>query len=183
LNSVSPVATGSNNSETLNGSNNGEIIKGLLGNDRLNGNAGNDVLIGGGGNDALFGGIGNDVLLGANPLSVLPGQGSYDVLQGDAGSDRYILGDVNAVYYNDGNNANAGITDYAAILGFSAAQGDVIQLKGKASDYILTSGTVPNTTGSGTLIQSTLFGQPELIGFVAGVSGMNLNSAAFSYIP
>ena len=181
LNGVTPVRNGTNNAETINGGNGNEIIKGLNGNDRLNGNGGDDVLIGGGGNDSLFGGAGNDVLLGANPLSVTPGQGSYDVLQGDAGNDRYVLGDVNAVYYNDGVSTNTGRSDYAAVIGF--ATGDVIQLKGKAADYTLSLGTAPNNGNQqGTLIQSTLFGQPELIGFVAGSTNLSLTSTAFTYV-
>jgi peptidoglycan/xylan/chitin deacetylase (PgdA/CDA1 family) len=181
VNPVSTIVNGTNNAETINGGAGNEIIKGLLGNDRLNGNVGNDVLIGGGGNDSLFGGAGDDVLLGANPLSATPGQGSYDVLQGDAGNDRYILGDVNAVYYNDGVSTNTGRSDYAAIIGFAA--GDVIQLKGKAADYVLATGTAPNNgSQQGTLIQSNLFGQPELIGFVAGSTNLSLTSAAFAYV-
>jgi serralysin len=181
LNGVTPVTNGTNNAETINGGNGNEIIKGLNGNDRLNGNGGDDVLIGGGGNDSLFGGAGNDVLIGANPLSVTPGQGSYDVLQGDAGNDRYVLGDVNAVYYNDGISTNTGRSDYAAIIGF--ATGDIIQLKGKAADYTLSLGTAPNNgSQQGTLIQSTLFGQPELIGFVAGSTNLSLTSTSFSYV-
>jgi RTX calcium-binding nonapeptide repeat (4 copies)/Polysaccharide deacetylase len=181
LNGVTPVVNGNDTAQTINGGNGNEIIKGFNGNDRLNGNGGNDVLIGGGGNDSLFGGAGNDVLIGANPLSVTPGQGSYDVLQGDAGNDRYILGDVNAVYYNDGISTNTGRSDYAAIIGF--ATGDVIQLKGKAADYTLSLGTAPNNgSQQGTLIQSTLFGQPELIGFVAGSTNLSLTSTVFSYV-
>jgi serralysin len=120
-------------------------------------------------------------LLGANPLSATPGQASYDLLQGDAGNDRYILGDVNAVYYNDGNNTNAGLADYAAIIGF--ATGDTIQLKGKAADYTLSVGTAVNSgTQQGTLITSNLFGTAELIGFVAGSTSLSLTSTAFTYV-
>jgi RTX calcium-binding nonapeptide repeat (4 copies) len=181
LNGVTPITNGNDTAQTINGKNSDEIIKGLLGNDRLNGNGGDDVLIGGGGNDSLFGGAGNDVLIGANPLSVTPGQGSYDLLQGDAGNDRYVLGDVNAVYYNDGISTNTGRSDYAAIIGFAA--GDVIQLKGKAADYTLSLGTAPNNGNQqGTLIQSTLFGQPELIGFVVGSTNLSLTGTAFSYV-
>jgi serralysin len=181
LKNVSSIVNGNDTNQTINGGSGNEIIKGLLGNDRLNGNGGDDVLIGGGGNDSLYGGAGNDVLIGANPLSVTPGMGSYDVLQGDAGNDRYVLGDVNAVYYNDGVSTNTGRSDYAAIIGFAA--GDVIQLKGKAADYSLALGTAPNNGNQqGTLIQSTLFGQPELIGFVAGSNNLNLTSAAFTYV-
>jgi peptidoglycan/xylan/chitin deacetylase (PgdA/CDA1 family) len=181
LNGVTPIVNGNDTAQTINGGSGNEIIKGLLGNDRLNGNGGNDVLIGGGGNDSLYGGAGNDVLIGVNPISVTPGLGSYDVLQGDAGNDRYVLGDVNAVYYNDGISTNTGRSDYAAIIGFAA--GDVIQLKGKAADYTLSLGTAPNNgTQQGTLIQSTLFGQPELIGFVSGSTNLSLTSTAFTYV-
>jgi peptidoglycan/xylan/chitin deacetylase (PgdA/CDA1 family) len=181
LNGVTPVVNGNDTAQTINGGSGNEIIKGFNGNDRLNGNGGNDVLIGGGGNDSLYGGAGSDVLIGANPLSVTPGLGSYDVLQGDAGNDRYVLGDVNAVYYNDGISTNTGRSDYAAIIGFAA--GDVIQLKGKAADYTLSLGTAPNNgTQQGTLIQSSLFGQPELIGFVAGSTNLSLTSTAFTYV-
>jgi peptidoglycan/xylan/chitin deacetylase (PgdA/CDA1 family) len=181
LNGVTPVTNGTNNAETINGGAGNEIIKGLNGNDRLNGNNGNDVLIGGAGNDSIYGGAGDDILLGANPVSNNPGQASYDLLQGDAGNDRYILGDVNAVYYNDGNNTNAGNADYAAIIGFAA--GDVIQLKGKAADYTLSVGTAANSgTQQGTLIRSNLFGTAELIGFVAGSTNLSLTSTAFAYV-
>jgi peptidoglycan/xylan/chitin deacetylase (PgdA/CDA1 family) len=181
LNGVTPVTNGTNNAETINGGAGNEIIKGLNGNDRLNGNNGNDVLIGGAGNDSIYGGAGDDILLGTNPADANPGQASYDLLQGDAGNDRYILGDVNAVYYNDGNNTNAGNADYAAIIGFAA--GDVIQLKGKAADYTLSVGTAANSgTQQGTLIKSNLFGTAELIGFVAGSTNLSLTSTAFAYV-
>jgi peptidoglycan/xylan/chitin deacetylase (PgdA/CDA1 family) len=172
---------GTNNADTISGTTANEVIRGLNGNDRLNGNAGNDYLIGGAGNDSLFGGTGNDTMIGVDPLGANPGRGEYDVLQGDAGNDRFILGDGLNVYYNDGNNANTGRSDYAAILGF--ATGDTIQLKGQASDYVLATGTAPNNGSQrGTLIQSNLFGQPELIGFVAGVTNLNLTSATFTYV-
>ena len=132
VNPVSTVINGTASAQTLNGGASNEIIKGLAGNDILNGNNGNDVLIGGTGNDKLYGGNGNDILIGVDPTSTIAGRGEYDILQGDAGADRYILGDSRQVYYNDGNNTNTGRSDYADIVGFSATQGDVIQLKGKA---------------------------------------------------
>jgi serralysin len=181
VNPVSRLINGTAIDETLDGGRNNDIIKGFAGNDVLNGNRGNDVLIGGTGNDQLYGGNGNDTLIGVDPASIALGQGEYDLLRGDAGADRYVLGDVNAVYYNDGNNANAGVADYAAIVGFGT--GDVIQLKGKAADYSLTVGTAPNNgTQQGTLIQSTIFGQPELIGFVAGSTNLSLTSTVFAYV-
>ena len=149
-------------SEKIDGKKVNEIIKGLAGNDELKGNDGNDVLIGGTGNDVLKGENDNDILIGVDPLSTIAGRGEYDTLTGGKGVDRFVLGDTKLVYYNDGNNTNKGLSDYAAILDFDVKEGDVIQLKGTASDYILTVGTVPNTKDSGTLIQSTLFGDARV---------------------
>ncbi|MCY7368734.1 MAG: hypothetical protein LH474_11355 [Chamaesiphon sp.] len=56
----------------------------------------------------------------------------------------------------------------------------MIQLKGKAADYSI--GASPIARISGAAIYNNLFGQPELIGIVQNVSGLNLTSAAFSYV-
>jgi Ca2+-binding RTX toxin-like protein len=183
--SINPTNTqlnGTANAETINGTANNEIIKGLAGNDVINGNSGNDIIIGGAGNDRIFGGAGNDTLIGANNLSLTPGKGEYDVLQGNAGADRFILGSKTAIYYNDGISTNQGKADFAGINGFSIAQGDVIQLKGTAANYTLRYEIAPNLPIVGTAIYNNTFGQAELIGFVAGVNGLNLSSAAFAYV-
>jgi hypothetical protein len=59
--------------------------------------------------------------------------------------------------------------------------GDVIQLYGKASDYTIAS----TVTADGTAaleIQRVLADRSETIGLVVGVSTLDLNSAAFSYL-
>jgi serralysin len=129
--------------------------------------------------DALTGTTKDSIIVGADPNSATPGRGKVDTLQGTMGKDRFVLGDSFAVYYNDGNPNTPGINDYGSIEGFTT--GDVIQLKGKAADYTLTVGAAPNGK-SGTLIQSTIFGQPELVGFVAGGNGLSLTSSTFSYV-
>ncbi len=156
------------------------IIQGYGGNDTLRAGSKNDVLIGGTGNDNLTGGSGKDILLGVDPSSTTAGKGEIDTLTRSGQADRVILGDTNQVYYNDGNSTNRGLNDYARIVGFSATAGDVIQLKGKATDYSIS--TSPIAGISGAAIYNNLFGQPELIGIVQNVSGLNLTSAAFSYV-
>jgi serralysin len=180
FNPISNLLVGTNNAEIMGGSASHDIMKGLNGSDRISGGEGNDVIIGGGGSDFLYGNAGNDILFGTNTLSPTPGRNSRDHLEGGTGSDRYVLGDAKAVYYNDGNNASSGGSDYGAIVGFET--GDTIQLKGQAADYTLSVGTVAFTAGQGTIIQSNLFGQPEIIGFVAGATGLSLTSSAFLYV-
>jgi Ca2+-binding RTX toxin-like protein len=180
FNPISNLLVGTNSAETINGSASHDIMKGLNGSDRINGGDGNDVVIGGGGSDFLYGNAGNDILFGTNTLSPTPGRNTKDHLEGGTGSDLYVLGDAKAVYYNDGNNASGGGSDYGAIIGFET--GDTIQLKGQATDYTLSVGTVAFTPGQGTIIQSNLFGQPEIIGFVAGATGLSLTGSAFLYV-
>jgi serralysin len=170
--------TAANN--TLTGGTLNNIIQGYGGNDTLKAGSKNDVLIGGIGNDILSGGTGNDLLIGVDPTSKTAGKGEIDRLAAAGRGDRFILGDVNQVYYNDGVSTNRGITDYARITSFSTTAGDVIQLKGKAADYSTGTSSVAGITG--TAIYNNLFGQPELIGIVQNVSSLNLTSAAFSYV-
>jgi Ca2+-binding RTX toxin-like protein len=193
---------GTNNNNTLFGSLGNDRIYGLAGNDtiysllgnnRVFGESGNDILIGSSGNDYFVGGTGNDrlngdggvdVLIGVDPNSLNPGRGEFDIL-GDTildsllASDRFILGDANNVYYNDGNSSSNGTADYALITGFTANR-DVIQLKGKASDYSLAA--APRGLPSGTGIYWNGDGQPELIGIISQQSNLNLSGNYFSYV-
>jgi len=86
-------------------------------------------------NDAIQTGNGDDLLTGVNPNSTTPGRSEVDTLTGGLGSDRFILGDVNWVGYDDGNTSSAGTTDYALITDFTVD--DVIQLKGASGNYSL----------------------------------------------
>jgi serralysin len=137
-------------------------------------------LTGGNGRDLLVGGTGNDVLVGVNAANATAGRGEVDTLVNSAGIDRFVLGDSTKVYYNDGINTNAGLADYAKIVGFTTNTGDIIQLKGKAGDYTLSA--APASLGSGTAIYNKLFGQPELIGFVQNVSGLNITASYFKFV-
>jgi serralysin len=179
-NTSSNFINGTATNNTLTGGTLSNVIQGYGGNDTLRAGTKNDVLIGGTGNDNLIGGSGKDILIGADPISTTAGKGEIDTLTHSGQGDRFILGDTNQVYYNDGNSTNRGLNDYARIVSFSATTGDIIQLKGKATDYLL--GTSPVAGVAGTAIYNNLFGQPELIGIVQNVSGLNLTSASFSYV-
>jgi serralysin len=139
------------------------------------------------GNDLLLGGTRNSSLVGVDPNSTA-GKGEIDTLVNSGNRDslpetlreRFILGDANRVYYNDGDSTTSGINDYANIIGFSPTAGDVIQLKGKAADYSL--GTAPAGVNAGTAIYNNLSGEPELIGIVQNISGLSLTDSYFNYV-
>ncbi|MGQ4646861.1 hypothetical protein [Lyngbya aestuarii] len=151
---------GGSGNDTLNGGYHNDTLKGGSGNDKLDGggdqdrlfgNYGKDTLLGGKGNDTLKGGSHNDTLIGGQGLDLLVGEGGNDVLIdgigrdtfiGGSGRDRYVLGDTKEIFYD-----NSGYGDYAALSDFNRFQ-DVIQLRGKAADYRLGSGT-KQTSGTG----------------------------------
>lgn len=140
----------------------------------------NTNLTGGSGNDLLVGGTGNDVLVGVDAANATAGKGEVDTLTNSAGVDTFVLGDSTKVYYNDGINTNAGLADYAKIVGFATNTGDIIQLKGKDTDYTLSA--APASLGSGTAIYNNTFGQAELIGFVQNVSELNISANYFRFV-
>ena len=132
------------------------------------------------GNDLLTGGSANSTLVGVDPSSSTAGKGEIDTLTHAGSSNRFILGDTNQVYYNDGNSTSNGLNDYANIVGFAATAGDVIQLKGSAADYALS--TAPAGVATGTAIYNNLFGDPELIGIIENRSGLSLTDPYFTYV-
>ncbi|MBD3559009.1 proprotein convertase P-domain-containing protein, partial [Planktothrix sp. FACHB-1355] len=181
---------GTSANETLSGGLGNDTIKGSGGNDSLNGGAGADYLNGGNGNDSMIGGRGNDslngagdndVLTGVDPSDSSPGKGELDTLTGGTGSDRFVLGNSSkGAFYNDGNPSSSGSTDFALIQGFNISQ-DLIQLAGVASNYVLSvSGGNTNIylDDDGTVGFSA---KDELIGRVAGVTGLNLSASYFVY--
>ncbi|HBB31658.1 MAG TPA: hypothetical protein DC064_07645, partial [Cyanobacteria bacterium UBA9273] len=121
----------------------------------------------------------NDSIIGVDPNSVNPGLGETDILTGGGNKDKFILGDANQVYYNDGNDADLGLGDYALITDFQLGQ-DSIQLHGTESNYIL--GISPGGLPSGVAIFYQTSDQNELIGIVDGVSGLSLDSDAFTFV-
>jgi hypothetical protein len=154
-----------------------DTISGNGGNDNLFGQSGNDSLNGGAGNDNLTGGDGNDTLIGVNSTSATSGKGEVDVLTGGAGSDRFILGDFNWIGYDDGLSNNAGTNDYAQINDFNTSEGDIIQLKGVSTDYLLV------VFGADTRIFIDKPGTEtdELIGIIKNQTGLSLTANYFAY--
>ena len=170
---------GNNGTDSLNGGAGNDLLDGGQSNDLLTGGTDNDTLIGGNGNDELQGNSGNDKLIGVNTDVVTSsfGQGEIDVLTGGQGADTFVLGDKNAVYYNDGNPRTFGDKDFAIIKDFQSGV-DIIQLKGSASDYSLVRsvGELPSGAAIYYTDKSNIFS--ELIGVIKGqaVTNFNLNN-------
>jgi Ca2+-binding RTX toxin-like protein len=164
------------------GNNSFNALAFTLGSVTQNGDAGNDVLRGGFKNDFLSGGDGNDVLRGAGNNN---GVGSIDTLTGNAGNDTFILSSSAIAFYNDGNNANAGLGDYALIKDFSSTF-DKIQLEGAANLYVLGSSPIAGVAGTAIYLDTNgnkaFNSTDELIAVVQGSGGLSLASSYFSYV-
>jgi Ca2+-binding RTX toxin-like protein len=160
-----------------------DYLDGGDGNDTLYGRGGNDTLIGGNGNDYLDGdyiliGSGNDILIGINSSNLTPGFGELDSLVGGSGADRYILGDTGWLAYDDRNTSTNGTGDYAIITNFKPTEGDLIQLQGTKSNYLL------EVSGSDTrLLLDKPGSEPdELVAIIGGVTNLNLDANYFVFI-
>ncbi|MEH1896452.1 MAG: DVUA0089 family protein [Nostoc sp.] len=176
-NTLNNFIFGNSSNNTLNGLGGDDTLDGSLGNDTLNGGDGNDRLQGGPGNDKLNGDAGNDVLIGVFPNSLLPpGLGETDTLTGGAGADRFILGDLINIYYDDNNTVNPGLGDYSTITDFDSSQ-DLIRLKGAPQDYRL------QVVGTNTRIFVDKPGSEpdELIGILQGKTNLRLDSDDFLF--
>jgi Ca2+-binding RTX toxin-like protein len=150
------------------------VIEGTAGDDLLTATDKSTILKGGTGNDTLVGGAGDDRLIGVAVGTAIAGTNEIDQLTGGTGADLFILGDGQQVYYSTGNG-------YALIQDFNGDDGDIIQLTGKASDYILTAATSP-AGQSALAIQKVTASGNQTIGLVVGDSVLDLNSAAFGYL-
>lgn len=177
---------GGKDNDVLNGGNGNDFLYGDRGNDLVNGDSGddliyggkdNDTLFGGAGNDTLFGdlgsdslngGDGNDTLIGAGLRGTPPGAGERDTLTGGAGADLFVLGDATQLYYRDGLNGFALITDFSNLE-------DRIQLKA-GIDYQITSAP------AGLPIGAAIFAGPDLIAIVANVTPSPALEARFSLV-
>ncbi len=124
------IVNGGAGNDVIDGGSGNDVVSGDNGADTIIGNTGNDTLSGGIGNDFLYGDAGNDVFLG----TVTNGLDSIDLFGGGEGTDTFILGDVDAVYYDDEDNSTAGINNYAVLADFDRLQ-DTIQLHGSADLY------------------------------------------------
>ncbi|NJR32203.1 MAG: hypothetical protein HC778_04305 [Chamaesiphon sp. CSU_1_12] len=99
-------------------------------------------------------------------------------MTGGSGFDRFTLGEVGKIYYDDANPLLVGVNDYALITDFSAAD-DIIQLSGSASDYSL-GASVAGINGLGIYRNGTTTN--ELIGIVQTADNISLIDTCFSYV-
>lgn len=166
--------TGGSSSNSLNAS------SFTLGSVTLNGGTGHDTLIGGSKSDILIGGDGNDRLTGTNN-----GKGSIDTFTGGNGSDLFVLSNSTTVFYNDTNNSNSGLADYALITDFNSTV-DKIQLEGSANKYLLGSSPVSGISGKAIYLDTNnnkaFNSTDELVAIVEGATNLNLTASYFVYI-
>ncbi|NEO98662.1 MAG: hypothetical protein F6K58_08270 [Symploca sp. SIO2E9] len=164
---------GGRDNDLLNGGEGNDTLLGQQGNDYLWGDQGSDLLKGGSGNDTLVGGKGNDQLVGEVGNDVLIGSTGRDFFKGGRGKDRFVLGDTKGIFYKADSNQ-----DYATISDFQHSQ-DVIELKGKASNYHLSATSKNGISGTGIFTT-----KGELIAIVQNTesSELNLNADYFNYI-
>ncbi len=103
----------------------------------------------------------------------------YDYLNGGSGADRFILGDSTWIGYDDGSSTGDGGSDYADISDFNIGGGDIIQLKGTSTDYLLA------VSGADTQILLNKPGSEpdEIIGIVRYNTALSLTASYFAYIP
>jgi YHYH protein/von Willebrand factor type D domain len=125
--------------------------------------------------DSLFGGESNDILVGST-TSQSNLFGEIDLFTGYQGADTFVLGNTKSIFY-----AGAGVNDYAVIQDFSSQQGDIIQLKGSSSDYVLNGISNQYATGTGIFLASN---STELVGIVNGIEPQDLllSQSSFQYI-
>ncbi len=174
--------------DTLLGGSGKDFLDGKSGNDFLNagnhcdtleGGSGNDTLIGGHSKDKLYGQSGADTLIGVDPSLTGVGLCEVDTLWGGDGGDRFVLGDRTRAYYDDADPTTLGLKDYALVADFKRWEGDVIQLRGNASQYVLDS--VNYSTG--IFLKGVGNNKNELIAIVDGLSlSTQMNSSAFAYV-
>jgi len=143
------------------------------GDDKLTGSAGANDLDGGAGIDSLNGGAGNDTLAGCF-FGANGGRGERDTLVGGAGNDIFQLGWSSGRFYDDGNTANAGRTDYILITDFTIGQ-DKLQLDGAASGYYLAASGVTGVTGTGLYAEQGA--TDELIAIIRSANSTALNAS------
>lgn len=190
---IGTTIRGDDSDNTLTGSSSNDAIDGLGGNDTIDAGSGDDVLYGGAGNDRLFGGDGSDLLWGEAGDDVLQGSSAalsvgVDRLNGGTGADRFILGTTTTLFFDDGNSATVGTSDYALIADFNPTEGDTIELQGatiggsttlqiqgaNAGNYFF--GEPPAGLPVGIAIyRYQASAQPELLGIIQSAAGVELS--------
>ena len=121
----------------------------------------------------IIGNSGDNQLSGTNAM---PGVGEKDTLTGAAGADVFVLGTAAGRFYDDGDILSSGTGDYALVTDLSREQGDVLQLKGTAANYLIGASPIAGLAGKGLFFDSnnsgTLTANDELI---AVIQGTNIN--------
>lgn len=171
----SNILTGGAGSDILDGNGGNDQLIGGASNDKLVGDAGDDELTGGVGNDRLEGGDGNDTLIG--DLGLTAGTDSWI---GGAGADTFVLGEGATTFYDDGDDATGGGTEYAFIRDFTIGE-DQLQL-GIGANYDLRLN--PAGTSTQVLLDNPT-GPDEVIAIVRGVdliAAGGLGSGNFVFI-
>jgi Ca2+-binding RTX toxin-like protein len=143
------------------------------GEDTLLGNTSANDLDGGAGIDSLNGGAGNDTMAGCF-FGANGGRSEIDTLVGGVGNDIFQLGWSSGRFYDDGNSANAGRTDYVLITDFTVGQ-DKLQLDGAAANYFLGASGVSGVTGIGLYAEQGA--TDELIAIIRSANTTALSSA------
>ncbi len=151
------------------------VITGTIFDDTLTGTENGETIIGLEGSDIINGGAGDDILIGVNALGFIPGVSEIDNLIGGEGSDTFVIGDADRVYYEDANPNRVGRNDYAAIADFNVDE-DIIQLHGSADDYNL------HLIGSSTAILLDTAQTVEAIAVVQGLTDLSLDADYFSFV-
>jgi Ca2+-binding RTX toxin-like protein len=151
------------------------------GDDHLEDTRGRNFLDGGQGNDSLYGGYNNDNLTGQEGDDFLigikdPGYGDQiDTLTGGLGADRFVLGGFTAFYVSENDSSLSVDRDYASIADFKPNEGDIIQLSGAATDYVLDEAITTGGQWLGTGIYLQQPTQLELIGILGQVELSNVS--------
>ncbi len=184
-NSGFDILRGGSGNDLLNGGSGRDRLFGQAEDDILNGESGSDYLVGGRGNDLIDGGEEDDFIIGVDieGSNLTPGSGEIDTLTGAEGSDTFVLGDADTVYYSDGNNVTAGDSDFALIKDFDPTE-DRIQLNGSAEFYTLDL----FTTNSGSINAKLIFdpgiiAAGEVIALIENVSPeLSLDDPGFEFV-
>jgi Ca2+-binding RTX toxin-like protein len=130
----------------------------------------------------IQGGAGNDRISGVNAATTTPGKSEIDALSGNAGVDTFVLGDAGKIYYNDGDAANAGTTDYALITDLNAAE-DKVKLEGPVTNYRLGTSPIATITGQALFLDRPGTEPDELIAIFQGATNLDLNTPTFGVTP
>ncbi len=114
-----------------------DIVVGGQGNDFVFGNESDDIVFGNEGNDTIFAGQGHDTVFAGQGNDTVWGNEGNDMIYGNEGADRFVLGPGSG---------------FDTIRGFSALEGDVLDLQGQtATEQTVSGGVLMTLSGGGTI--------------------------------